>query len=49
MLLDFRKFNFTLSKRYRVEEDLVPDGNIGWEWFSHLHLAALRGSGAFNA
>lgn len=49
MPLDFREFSFILSIRYIVEEDPVPDGNVGWEWFSHLHLAALLGSGAFHA
>lgn len=49
MPLDFREFSFILSLRYIVEEDPVPDGDVGWEGFSHLHLAALLGSGAFSA
>lgn len=27
--LDFREFSFILSMRYTVEEDPVPDGNVG--------------------
>lgn len=49
MPLDFREFSYILSIRYIVEEDPVPDGDVGWEWFSHLHLAAPLGSGAFSA
>lgn len=29
MLLDFREFSFILSMRYTVEEDPVPDGDVG--------------------
>lgn len=36
MLLDFMEVNFILSVRYTVEEDPVPDGDVGWEWFYSL-------------
>lgn len=41
MPFDFGEFSFILSVKYIVEEDPVPDGNVGWKWFSHLCLAAL--------
>lgn len=46
---DVREFCFILSMKCVVEEDPIPDGNAGQKWFSHLHLAALLGSGAFSA
>lgn len=49
MPLDFRELSFILSMRYIFEDNPVPDGDVGWERFSHLHLAAPLGSGAFSA
>lgn len=49
MPFDFRELSFILSMRYIFEDDPVPDGDVGWERFSHLHLAAPLGSGAFSA